>query len=74
MEYYTAEEAKRIMAHAKIKLCAIEPNNPNLAVARVLANLAKKNSGRDTFWAVWSGFMLGRATGIREERARRRKK
>lgn len=74
MNYFTAEEAKAIMEYGDITLCTNWDMNPARAEARALSE--KIETGRhcqdDLFRAAVCGFVLGRATGIREERQRRK--
>lgn len=70
MKYFSAEEAWAIVRGSDLWICAIDDDNPNIEAARVLADFAK-NRSREPFYCAAVGFVLGRATGIREERARR---
>lgn len=72
MKYFSAEEAWAIIRESNPWICAIDDDNPNIEAARVLADFAK-NRSREPFYCAVAGFVLGRATGIREERARRKK-
>lgn len=71
MKYFSTEEAWAIIRESSPWICAIDDDNPNIEAARVLADFASTNSRRPFFCAI-VGFALGRATGIREERARRK--
>lgn len=73
MKYFTAKEANAIIAKSSMALCGLYDGNPNLAAMKELANSAARIEFRGGFyWAACMGFVLGRATGIREERARRK--
>lgn len=69
MKYFTAEEARAIMNHGRALLCSVWADNPNLEAAQALAAYVRRLDPRS---AAAYGFHLGRATGIREERQRRR--
>ncbi len=70
MNYFTAEEARKIVSGASLRLCTAYDDNPN----REAFDECVKFAGE-----VWSskrgyashGFLLGYATGVRAERARR---
>ena len=72
MKYFSAEEAWAIIRESSPWICAIDDDNPNIEAARALAEFTSTNS-RCPFFRAVAGFVLGRATGIREERARRKK-
>lgn len=71
MKYFSTEEAWTIMRKSSLWICAIDDDNPNIEAARALAEFTSTNS-RCPFFCAVVGFVLGRATGIREERARRK--
>ena len=71
MKYFSTEEARTIIRESSPRLCIADDDNPNNEAARVLADFASTNSRCPLFCAI-VGFNLGRATGIREERARRK--
>ena len=71
MKYFSAEEAWAIIRESSPWICAIDDDNPNIEAARALLDFTK-NRSRCPFFCAVVGFVLGRATGIREERARRR--
>ena len=70
MKYFSAEEAWAIIRESSPWICAIDDDNPNIEAARALLDFTK-NRSRCPFFCAVVGFVLGRATGIREERARR---
>ena len=74
MKYFNAEEAQAIMSHNDITLCANWDTNPALDQARALHEHIEADGccRNDPSWAAVCGFLLGRATGIREERQRRK--
>ena len=71
MKYFSAEEAWAIIRESNPWICAIDDDNPNIEAARALLDFTK-NRSRCPFFCAVVGFVLGRATGIREERARRK--
>ena len=71
MKYFSTEEAWAIIRESSPWICAIDDDNPNIEAARALLDFTK-NRSRCPFFCAVVGFVLGRATGIREERARRR--
>ena len=71
MKYFSTEEAWTIMRKSSPWICAIDDDNPNIEAARALPDFTK-NRSREPFYCAAVGFALGRATGIREERARRK--
>ena len=71
MKYFNTEEAQSIIRKSSLWLCAIDDDNPNIEAARALADFTSTQS-RAPFFCAAVGFALGRATGIREERARRK--
>ena len=71
MKYFTAEEARGIINHGDISLCTGGDLNPAKEAAQVLFDTAERR--HDSPWtAAVCGFVLGRATGIREDRQRRK--
>lgn len=74
MKYFTVEEARAIMDHSDTTLCTNWDTNPALAEAQALSEKIKTDRycQNEPFWAAVCGFVLGRATGIREERQRRK--
>lgn len=72
MNYYTAEEARRIMDNTSVHLCTGYSNNPNREAFAECLRIALEPTQDPIHWAAVIGFHLGRATGIRQERARRR--
>ena len=74
MKYFTAKEARAIMDHSDITLCINWDINPALAEAQALHEKIKTDRccRDEPFLAAVCGFVLGRATGIREERQRRK--
>ena len=71
MKYFSTEEAWAIIRESSPWICAIDDDNPNIEAARALLDFTK-NRSRCPFFCAVVGFVLGRATGIREERARRK--
>lgn len=71
MKYFSTEEAWAIIRESGLWICAIDDDNPNIEAARALLDFTK-NRSREPFFCAVAGFVLGRATGIREERARRK--
>lgn len=69
MQYYTAQEAKRIIDNATIDLCTRDECNPNKEAFSVALDMAQR--GHECMWSVMVGFQLGVALGKRMERARR---
>ena len=74
MKYFTKDEAKRIISNQPMGICFVTSNNPNAAAMRGLSEIIDTSiHKKDAYFMACTGFVLGRATGIREERARRRK-
>lgn len=71
MKYFSTEEAWAIIRESNPWICAIDDDNPNIEAARALLDFTRANN-RAPFFCAAMGFTLGRATGIREERARRK--
>lgn len=69
MKYFTKEEATRIIRNSGLSLCCTFDDNPNLQAAQALHE-AVLELGNQPIYVASLGFVLGRATGIREERAR----
>ena len=67
MQYYTKEEARRILDETPLGMFGADSPNADAFSAAVEAA-----DGLPTRWAVAQGFLLGLATGIRMERAHRR--
>ena len=73
MKYFTEEEARLIMRNNDMGLCTLFENNPNREAMGALADQIRRSKFQgDCYWMACIGFVLGRATGIREERARRK--
>lgn len=74
MKYFTAQEAKAIMNNGGVLLCTNWDENPALDQAIALRERVNSDMEcrRSPIWAAAYGFILGRATGIREERQRRK--
>ncbi len=68
--YPTAEEARAIIEHGDVQLCLNSTRNPNLEAVQALVDLVTQGGYGPVLSAV-SGFVLGRAIGKREERARK---
>ena len=71
MQYFTAEEARAILNCTSMWLCFNDEGNPNCA-AFSEAVRASELAPNSRWFAAAMGFLLGVATGKREERARRR--
>jgi len=71
MNYFTKEETERIISNATLGLCFNSSDNPNVEAMEALYQAVREHAGEPVF-ASALGFVLGRATGIREERARRK--
>lgn len=71
MEYFTAEEARRIITHGNAFLCSCGDGNPNKEAMRELLNIT--TDYHSPAYAAAFGFLLGRATGKREERRRQQR-
>lgn len=69
MQYFTAQEAKRIIDSSAIGLCTRDECNPNREAFSAALDIAQRGHG--TAWIVMTGFHLGVALGKRMERARR---
>lgn len=69
MQYFTAQEAKRIIDNSAIGLCTRDECNPNREAFSAALDIAQRGHG--TVWSVMTGFHLGVALGKRMERARR---
>ena len=74
MSPFTAEEARAILKHTPLHLCARCASNPNREAVGVLLDEieADVTFRHDPAWAAVYGVALGRAIGIREERQRRK--
>ena len=72
MQYFTKDEAKRIINCQPIGLCFYNSSNPNVEAMVALAESIDSKPDASPFFAACTGFILGRATGVREERARRK--
>ena len=71
MKYFTAEEARAVLAHNPANLCFMSDSNPNLEAMRVLYETVTKDAYRDDpYWIACYGFILGLATGKRAARHR----
>lgn len=70
MKYPTAEEARAIIENGDVLLCCNVSDNPNLEATQVLIDRVRRDR-YDPFFVAITGFILGRAIGKREERARR---
>lgn len=73
MNYFTTEEARSIINHSPATLFTRFDNNPNRDAAAECMRMCTSEHRPTLFNAALYGFLLGRATGIREERERRRK-
>lgn len=73
MKYFTVEEARRVMSCTTADLLIVRDENPNREAAAALLGRVSAG-GNESIIAALYGFALGRATGIREERARRKQK
>lgn len=71
MKYFTAEEARAILDNNSVLLCMVWDSNPGKEAARVLSDEVQRRP-TESWSAAVRGFLLGRATGIREERQRRK--
>ncbi len=71
MEYFSAQQARIIIYRSPVDLCINSATNPNREALSVLLDLTRERADSPLLAAV-SGFILGRATGIREERSRRK--
>ena len=69
MQYFTAQEAKRIIDNSAIGLCTGDECNPNGEAFSAALDIAQGGPG--TAWSVMTGFHLDVALGKRMERARR---
>lgn len=72
MKYFTAGEAVRIVGKTPVHLVALYDDNPNREAMRAVAEKAASLRTPSVYMGMVYGFQLGRATGIREERAKRR--
>lgn len=73
MKYFSAEEARRIMGKAPAGLIIPCDENPNREAVEALLDRARTGKAGPLSMAMY-GFALGHATGIREERARRKER
>ncbi len=72
MKYFTAEEVRTIIGKsALIRLCYNNPDNPNAEAMQALFEAVLNLDNQPMFAAV-RGFVLGYASGVRKERARRK--
>lgn len=71
MEYFSAQQARLIIYKSPLDLCVNSATNPNREAFSALLDLARERADCPLMAAV-SGFLLGRAIGIREERSRRK--
>lgn len=68
MQYYTKEEAKRIIQNAPVRLCIGDNSNPNRDALQAAYEMSE---GANAIWAVMVVFQIGLALGKRIERARK---
>lgn len=73
MKYFTEEEATKIMQNAPLGQCGFYPSNPNFPAMQALDRMVQEKSRWGAIYPALIAFQLGRATGVREERARRRR-
>lgn len=66
-------EAKAVIDNATVSILADRPDNPHREALQALLEEAAAWP-KDIKWACYSGYILGRAVGIREERQRRKTK
>ena len=71
MQYFTKEEARRILNNCAVGLILPNDDNPCKAVIELLLEKSRVNAN-DVFWVACTGFLLGKAVGIHEERLRRK--
>ena len=73
MKYFTKEEARSVIRKGSISLLTADEDNPNREAVMALREEIEQSHFQDSaLWMACLGFILGRATGIREERARRK--
>lgn len=72
MQYFTAAEADAILGCTSLRLCVGDESNPNRDAFLKAVWWARHMGG--IYTAVAMGFLLGQATGKREERARRKER
>lgn len=68
MQYFTKDEAKRVIGNFPVRLCVWDDSNPNRNALQAAYELS---AGEDTHWAIMVGFQIGVAIGKRMERARK---
>lgn len=73
MKYFSTEESKKVVENADAMLFVLCDDNPNYEAMKLLSDRASEGNSCDNYWIACIGFALGRATGIREERERRKK-
>lgn len=71
MKYFTAEEARAVILNGDMSLCLAGDTNPAKEAMQELFDVSQRHP-RSPWSAAVCGFLLGRATGIREERQRRK--
>ena len=73
MKYFTGEETERLLMESRTGLICCDESNPNREAILAAERAANVMSGGipNPYVAVGEGFLLGYATGIRAERARR---
>ena len=75
MKYFTREEALSIIRYTPLNLCVPWEENPNLEAMKALDEYIQRSKfPNDRFIITCTAFLLGHATGVREERARRKKR
>ncbi|HWP80697.1 MAG TPA: hypothetical protein VN446_08650 [Candidatus Acidoferrum sp.] len=70
MKYFTAGEARSIVSGTRLELCTGYGDNPNREALEACVSFASE-VGSSNWGYVSFGFVLGYATGVRAERARR---
>lgn len=74
MRYFSAKEASRIVRYSSRRLLMNHEEDPNYAAFQECVKIAYGLNPEGGYWHASLGFLLGYATGIRAERARRREK
>lgn len=70
MKYFTAEEARNIIRKTPLTLACGFEDNPNIEAMITLLDIIHEINA-SAMYAASLGFILGMATGKREERTRR---
>lgn len=74
MRCFSAEEANRIVRHSSRGRCLSNADDPNHEAFQECVKIADGLNPEGGYWHASLGFLLGYATGIRAERARRHEK